>query len=202
MGFFEDLSKKVSDATNSAKETTSKMAKESKLKKSISENESKINNMYSEVGRKVLEQKGNNEQVANTLEEYAGKIQALKDEIVSFRNEILLLNNKKRCPKCNAEVDSTSAFCPTCGADLKVDTEVVEEKVNEEQSAESLEKASEEIATETKEEVVEAEVATEEKEEAKEEKLPDGKIKCPGCNEIIEDKYTFCPKCGAKTKES
>ena len=38
------------------------------------------------------------------------------------------------------------------------------------------------------------------KEEPEEEKIPEGKMKCSGCGEIIETKYTFCPLCGAKNE--
>ena len=28
--------------------------------------------------------------------------------------------------------------------------------------------------------------------------IPEGKIKCPQCSEIIDDKLTFCPECGIR----
>ena len=45
MGFFDDISKKVSETTNSINEKTNKMAKESKLKKTLSENDAKVEKM-------------------------------------------------------------------------------------------------------------------------------------------------------------
>ncbi len=30
----------------------------------------------------------------------------------------------------------------------------------------------------------------------KKSKIPEGKIKCPHCKEIIEDELQFCPECG------
>ena len=48
MGFFSDLGKKTS-------ETTSKIAKETKLKLKINENKGKIDDIYEEIGKKVYE---------------------------------------------------------------------------------------------------------------------------------------------------
>ena len=48
MGFFNDLGKKTS-------ETTSKIAKETKLKMKINENKGKVSDLYEEIGKKVYE---------------------------------------------------------------------------------------------------------------------------------------------------
>ena len=52
MGFFEGLSKKVSETTSSIQETTNKIQRESKCKKTISDNNAKVEKIYSEkIGR-------------------------------------------------------------------------------------------------------------------------------------------------------
>lgn len=48
MGFFNDLGKKTT-------ETTSKIAREAKLKMKITENKGKIKDLYGEIGRKIYE---------------------------------------------------------------------------------------------------------------------------------------------------
>ncbi|MFX0188546.1 MAG: zinc ribbon domain-containing protein [Candidatus Hodarchaeota archaeon] len=35
----------------------------------------------------------------------------------------------------------------------------------------------------------------------KKSKIPDGKIKCPECNQIIDEGLTFCPECGKRIPE-
>ena len=55
MGFFEGLSKKVSETTSSIQETTNKIQRESKCKKTISDNNAKVEKIYSELGKKVYE---------------------------------------------------------------------------------------------------------------------------------------------------
>jgi len=35
----------------------------------------------------------------------------------------------------------------------------------------------------------------------KKSKIPKGKIKCPQCNQIIDEGLTFCPECGSRIPE-
>ena len=62
MGFFDGL-------TNKVQETTNKMQKESKLKKSISDNNSKIEKTYSEMGKKIFEEKKVNAELEKYFDE-------------------------------------------------------------------------------------------------------------------------------------
>ena len=48
MGFFNELGKKTSEATN-------KITKETKLRLKMGDNKNKINNIYQEIGKKVYE---------------------------------------------------------------------------------------------------------------------------------------------------
>ena len=148
MGFFDDISKKVSETTSSINEKTNKMAKESKLKKTLSENDTKVEKMYGELGKTVLAKRNNKDDVMKAINDCVDKIEEIKNE-----NEKI---------NCSAEIDAQAAFCPECG--------------------------KEQIKVEPK------------KEEPEEEKIPEGKMKCSGCGEIIETKYTFCPLCGAKNE--
>lgn len=115
MGFFDDFSKKVSATTNSVTEKTNKMAKESKLKKTMMENNTKITVMYSDLGKAVLEKKDNSEEVMKLVEETAKAIEDINKENEEIKVELLLLNDKRKCTNCGAEIDSKAAFCPECG---------------------------------------------------------------------------------------
>ena len=39
-------------------------------------------------------------------------------------------------------------------------------------------------------------MANKKKKKSKKSKLPSGKIKCPACEQIIEEGLIFCPECG------
>lgn len=125
MGFFEGISKKVSETTNSIQETTNKIQRESKCKKTISDNNSKVEKLYNEIGKKVYENRKIDDSLMYFIEEKTNEIDARLKENDELKLEILKLNNKKLCPNCKAEVSIGTSFCPQCGTEQeKVEVEV------------------------------------------------------------------------------
>lgn len=127
MGFFNNLGKKTSEATN-------KITKETKLKLKINENKNKITDIYEEIGKKVYEKHTREENISikEELETECSKIDELSKEIEEARKEILKLNNKKQCSNCYAEIEKDAVYCSKCGQKLQT-VEVVEpEQVPEE----------------------------------------------------------------------
>ena len=110
MGFFDNLS-------SSFQETTNKIQQESKMKKTINENKQKIETSYSEIGKKIYESKGINEEVMSFVDEKVKVIDDMLKENETCEKEILKLNNKKICPKCGKEVEINATFCPHCGSE-------------------------------------------------------------------------------------
>ncbi|MBO4816011.1 MAG: zinc ribbon domain-containing protein [Clostridia bacterium] len=139
MGFFDNLTKKTTETTSKiAKKTTeatSKITKETKLKLKISEYKGKINDLYEEIGKKIYENhikelKDEN----NGIEELCMQIDDISSQIEEARKEILILNNKKLCKKCFAEIESDAAFCSKCGEkqeEVKSTFEKAEEEIKE-----------------------------------------------------------------------
>lgn len=124
MGFFEGISKKVSETTNSIQETTNKIQRESKCKKTISENSAKVEKLYSEIGKRVYENRKIDDSLMSFVEEKTNEIDSLLKENEELKLEILKLNNKKLCPNCKAEISIDTSFCPQCGAEQeKVEVE-------------------------------------------------------------------------------
>lgn len=124
MGFFEGLSKKVSETTSSIQETTNKIQRESKCKKTISDNNAKVEKIYSEIGKRVYENRKIDDALITFIEEKTNEIDTMLKENEELKLEILKLNNKKLCPNCKAEVSIGTSFCPQCGAEQeKVEVE-------------------------------------------------------------------------------
>ena len=138
MGFFDTIGKKASEAYSATTKKTGEIAKETKLKMKIAENKSKINDLYEEIGKKVYEKHVKDESIdiKSELEDECTKIDVLASEIKSCQTSILELKDRKKCPKCDSEIDSNAVFCPKCG-----------EKQTEESKAEE----SDEVKTEEKE---------------------------------------------------
>lgn len=136
MGFFNEIGKKTTEAT-------SKITKETKLKLKINDNKNKISDLYEEIGKKVYEKHVRSEDISikEELQEECAKIDELSKEIEEARKEILILNNKRQCPKCYAEIEKDAMFCSKCGQKQETTTEVVEpeqvpEKITEVEKAE------------------------------------------------------------------
>ncbi len=130
MGFFNNLGKKTTEATT-------KIAREAKLKMKITENKQKIKDLYMEIGRKNYENHVREEDIDinEFIKDDFSKIDKFSKEIEDARKEILVLNNKKMCKKCFAEINNDDKFCPKCGE------KQTEEKTVLEKAEEKLEQA-------------------------------------------------------------
>ena len=130
MGFFNNLGKKTTEATT-------KIAREAKLKMKITENKQKIKDLYMEIGRKNYENHVREEEIDinEFIKDDFSKIDKFSKEIEDARKEILVLNNKKMCKKCFAEINNDDKFCPKCGE------KQTEEKTVLEKAEEKLEQA-------------------------------------------------------------
>lgn len=150
MGFFSDIGKKTS-------ETTSKIAKETKLKMKINENKGKITDLYEVVGKKVYEQhvKGETENLAEYISDECAKLDSLAKEIEDARLEILKLNQKRLCQNCSAEIEKGAQFCPKCGQKQNSDEPTVAESALEKLENTEIAPDKKEEAEIVKEELVE-----------------------------------------------
>lgn len=157
MDFFNKLSKKTSEAFETAKEKTSKISGELKLKSKISEYKDKIEQQYQEIGKLVYEkmkvgEDASKEEVTPKCEE----IERLKDEIEKAQVEILALKDIKKCSDCGAELELQAEFCSKCGSKQpkieKVEVTVEEIPVAEAEVAENAEVTEVSNVEETSEE--------------------------------------------------
>lgn len=119
MEFFDKLTKKASETYKGAAEKTGKIAKEAKLKLKISDNKSKINDIYEEIGKKVYQKHSSNEDlcIKQDLEEECARIDELSAEIEGYHKEILELSNEKACTNCGEHMSKDAKFCPKCGTE-------------------------------------------------------------------------------------
>ena len=150
MGFFNDLSKKTTEATN-------KITREAKLRVKMAENKNNINEIYKLIGKKVYESHVRKEKI--DVEEDCKKIDELSKEIEDARVELLTLNNKKMCTKCYAEIDKEAKFCPKCGEEQTAEKTVLEK------AEETLEKTEVSKEKQNEKEIVQEELQENNKKE-------------------------------------
>jgi len=149
MEFFDKLTKKASETYKGAAEKTGKIAKEAKLKLKISDNKSKINDIYEEIGKKVYQKHASNEDICikQDLEEECARIDELSAEIEGYHKEILELSNEKACTNCGEHMSKDAKFCPKCGTEQP---EIKEEPAKEVEvlAEDKVEENTEESASE------------------------------------------------------
>lgn len=119
MDFFEKIGKKASETYKTAAEKTNKIASDTKLKLKISENKSKIDDVYAEIGKKVYQKfvLDGNLDIKDDIKEELDKIKALTDEIEEYEAQRLDISNMRQCPQCKNSIEKTAKFCPICGAE-------------------------------------------------------------------------------------
>ena len=149
MEFFDKLTKKASETYKGAAEKTGKIAKEAKLKLKISDNKSKINDIYEEIGKKVYQKHASNEDlcIKQDLEEECARIDELSAEIEGYHKEILELSNEKACTNCGEHMSKDAKFCPKCGTEqpeIKEEPAKEVEVLAEEQDTENTQEANSE----------------------------------------------------------
>lgn len=125
MEFFDKLTKKATETYKGAAEKTSKLAKETKLKMKISDNKSKIDELYKEIGKKVYQKHVSKDEncIKDQIAEELLKIDNLSSEIDSYHDQILELSNEKVCVNCKEPMDKSAKFCPKCGAEQPIQKE-------------------------------------------------------------------------------
>ncbi|MCI8291756.1 MAG: hypothetical protein HFJ25_05900 [Clostridia bacterium] len=132
MELFEKISKAASKTYKATTEKTAKIAKETKLKINVNDCKKEITDKYKEIGEMVYQKSVLGEEVdKEELKAKCEEIDALTQQIVDFKNEILTINDRKNCPNCHLEIEISSRYCPECGFE-QPKIELVQEHVEEE----------------------------------------------------------------------
>lgn len=117
MDFFDKLSKKATETYQVAKEKTSNISEEIKLKAKVNNLEEKNYQIFAEIGEIVY-----NELVAGRdvdREQIMAKTEVIttnKNEMEKLKLQILEVKNMKKCVNCGNELNKDAEFCSKCGA--------------------------------------------------------------------------------------
>lgn len=219
MGFLDGLTKKGAEISNSLQESMNKSQRESKCKKTINENKAKIDAAYLEIGKKVFEEKKINDTLMSFINEKIEEIDQMLKSNEELKKEILILNNKKLCPNCGAEVEINATFCPQCGKEqekIEVEQFIPKGKRKCSGCSEIIDDKNEfcpncgakkEVVVEEKEEKKEDKkeekenISKDKKTKEKNDDKKEGKRKCAKCGEMNDESDMFCANCGAKKED-
>ena len=194
MAFWDNFSQKASETTAKAVQKAKEISDIAKLNSMISEEETRINNTYYQIGKLYAAIHSN-----DCEEEFAGMISVIKEadeKIKSCRQQIQDIKGVVRCAQCGAEVQSDAAFCSSCGAPMpKVQPVDMDEFVKCESCGNMVKKGMRFCTACGKPMVQLSAPETAEIPAAKEE-APDRV--CPNCGAKAEGDVAFCTECGTK----
>lgn len=121
MNVFDKIGKTLSDAGKTAAEAgkdaadkAKNFAEVTKLNHQISQCESRMRDVYVEIGKKFYEENKN-----NPSEEYEGLFVQIANEnmnIANIRAQVSRIKGVIYCPSCGAENSAENIFCCKCGA--------------------------------------------------------------------------------------
>jgi NADH pyrophosphatase NudC (nudix superfamily) len=174
MPFFDNLSKKVSDAAKTAAKKSGDLVEVTKLNRAISTEEEKARGIYLDIGKTVFTMFQNGQISDDNLMAFCRQIAEINNNIELIKEKILDIKDLNICPTCKHEVEQGTLFCPKCGAKIEEhDQEPVQEQTPVMGNAEQAPQA--------------------------EEQKPAEKF-CPSCGNKYVEGTLFCSSCGNKLR--
>lgn len=115
MAFFDEVGKKLSQASQDAIQKTKEMADITKYNTAISNEEKVVNDLYFQLGKAYYEtcEDRNNAYVA-----YFEAINTSLTKINDMKKMIQTLKSVVPCPGCGAEMKREAIFCNICGCEM------------------------------------------------------------------------------------
>lgn len=113
MSFFDNFSKKISQAGQGAAQSAKNFAAVTKLNSMVSDEEKKIDNLYYQIGKAYFD--ANSERPDDNLVGYVNAVIEAMNNIEQYKEQIKETKGITNCPNCGAEVSYASSFCNSCG---------------------------------------------------------------------------------------
>lgn len=111
---FDDIGKKISQAGQTVVQKTKDFSDVSRINGLISDEEKKINNNYSVIGKLYYTK------YADTCDaEFATLVASIKEsesKLAEYKQQIKDIKGTVHCEKCGAELTQDASFCNICGA--------------------------------------------------------------------------------------
>ena len=194
MAFWDNFSQKASETTAKAVQRAKEMSDIARMNSMISEEETKINNIYYQIGKLYVTIHSHDHE-----EEFTGMIVSLaeaEEKIKNYRQQVQDIKGVVRCSQCGAEVPSGVAFCSSCGAPMPKIQPVNTEDVVRCEGCGAMVKKGVRFCTSCGKPMIQV-TKPEIEDELKKENETSNKI-CPKCGAKIETDVAFCTECGTK----
>ena len=119
----EEISKKVgktaSDTYNTVADKSGKIIEETKLKISINDKETDIEEIFVAIGKTVYEMYKDGEDVGKVFTKEAKKVDKIRAEIDEMNKKVLYNKGLRTCSSCKEVISLDSEYCSVCGEKQK-----------------------------------------------------------------------------------
>lgn len=193
MAFWDNFSQKASETTARAMQKAKEMSDVAKLNTMISEEETKINNTYYQIGKLYVSM-----HLQEHEEEFAGMISSLvesEEKIQSYRQQIQDIKGVTRCTQCGAAVQSGAAFCSSCGASMPKVRVANTDDLVQCKNCGAMVKKDVRFCTSCGKPMDQFEIETTSDQDPM---VEEQNNVCPGCGAKLKAGVLFCTECGRK----
>jgi len=198
MALFEQLGKKITDASHGVVKQTRNLTDTTRLNAKISENKKKMSQLLFEMGNDYYKKHRKDQDCEE--QEYIDQLNVLFHEILKYQKEIEEIKTSETCKVCGSRIAEGAAFCMSCGT--KVGADEVEAAEDDDEVTRTCPACGAPVdedclfcmACGTKLEDSADEYSDEEEYEDEE----DSVRVCPTCGTEAEDDDIFCMICGTK----
>ena len=115
MTFFEEIKRNVSDVADKAIKKTNEFSAYARLNVNIKTLESKLDDVYEEIGRLFYTAERSGEDKTSEIAEAIIKVDGINSEIDLMKKELGKFRKVKTCPGCGSEISINALFCSQCG---------------------------------------------------------------------------------------
>ena len=198
MAFFEEISKKITNAGQGVAQQAKNLSDTARLNAKISENKKRMSQLLFEMGNDYYKKHRKDQDCEE--QEYIDRINVLFREILRFQKEIEEIKTSETCKVCGSRITEGAAFCMSCGS--RVCEEEIEDAENETAVVRRCPACGADIDEDStfctacgqRLEDADAECSDEEEYEGEEESVR----VCPTCGTEAENDDIFCMNCGAR----
>ena len=125
MAFFDNLSRKVSEAGQKTIAKSKELVDTAKFNSMISDEEHTIKDTYCMIGERYFSL--HRDDYDDEFSQLISTIKTSEQKIEQYRKQIAEIKGIQKCEKCGAEVPAGAAFCSSCGAPMKATETEAEE---------------------------------------------------------------------------
>lgn len=112
----ETVIKATKESANTVAKKSNELVQISKLNMSISSEETKLEELYKEIGKSIFEKFDNEVYIDPDVVPVCENIKEHLDSILEMKEKISELKNIRKCTTCGTEISEETKFCSKCGS--------------------------------------------------------------------------------------